>query len=146
ALREGPGGVLEIALQRDGIHTFEALILARYQMNTQVYHHRVRRIYDEYLRRYFAACDPAEFDTVEKLLAHNDVTLMARILHDTEGVRGIWAALIRERKHHRLIHETGESASAMDLRRSAELLDRLRQRYPEVDFHRDQASVSIHNL
>jgi HD domain len=35
ALREDPAGSdgLEIAIQRDGIHTFEALILARYQMN-----------------------------------------------------------------------------------------------------------------
>ena len=51
---EGAGG-LEIAIQRDGIHTFEALILARYQMNTQVYYHRVRRIYDLYLKEYFKA-------------------------------------------------------------------------------------------
>ncbi len=36
-LHEAEGGTLEIALHRDGIHTFEALILARYQMNTQVY-------------------------------------------------------------------------------------------------------------
>jgi HD superfamily phosphohydrolase len=43
-LHEGEGGALEIALRRDGIHTFEALILARYQMNTQVYLHRIRRI------------------------------------------------------------------------------------------------------
>ena len=38
---EGEAGRLELALHQDGIHTFEALILARYQMNTQVYYHRV---------------------------------------------------------------------------------------------------------
>ena len=41
---ESDGGTLEIALDRGGIHTFEALILARYQMNTQVYYHRIRRL------------------------------------------------------------------------------------------------------
>jgi HD superfamily phosphohydrolase len=32
---------VEIALEPSGLHSFEALILARYQMNTQVYYHRL---------------------------------------------------------------------------------------------------------
>ena len=40
-LQEGPMQTLELALHRDGIHAFEGLILARYQMNTQVYYHRL---------------------------------------------------------------------------------------------------------
>ncbi|MCI0376566.1 MAG: HD domain-containing protein, partial [Gemmataceae bacterium] len=54
-LHESDGGALEIGLSRDGLHTFEALILARYQMNTQVYYHRIRRIFDYYLCQYFTA-------------------------------------------------------------------------------------------
>jgi len=57
-LYEPEPGTLEIALHRDGLHTFEALILARYQMNTQVYFHRVRRIYDYYLKEYLKALGP----------------------------------------------------------------------------------------
>jgi HD superfamily phosphohydrolase len=44
--------LLQLAIERGGEHTFEALILARYQMNTQVYFHKIRRIYDHYLTEY----------------------------------------------------------------------------------------------
>ncbi len=42
-LKNPDTGRLQIGLERGGEHTFEALILARYQMNTQVYYHRIRR-------------------------------------------------------------------------------------------------------
>src|SRR5262249_8998181 len=83
-LHEAAGGVLEIALHRDGIHTFEALILARYQMSTQVYYHRIRRIYDYYLCQYFAEKGRAMFDTPRKILDQTDIQAMATILRDAE--------------------------------------------------------------
>lgn len=52
-------GRLQLAIQRGGEHTFEALILARYQMNTQVYLHRIRRIYDYYLTEYRSFGEPS---------------------------------------------------------------------------------------
>ena len=39
---------LQLAIKRGGEHAFAALILARYQMTTQVYTHRIRRIYDHH--------------------------------------------------------------------------------------------------
>ena len=45
-------GRLQLALDRGGEHAFEAMILARYQMSTQVYFHKIRRIYDHYLEEY----------------------------------------------------------------------------------------------
>jgi hypothetical protein len=148
-LHEGPGGVLEVALQRDGIHTFEALILARYQMNTQVYYHRLRRIYDHYLCRYFEAKGPEAFNTPEKVLSSNDVTALADIFRDAdtgEGPVRQWAQRIQDRRHHRLVHETGEDANAMDLRYSAQLLEDLRHRFPDRDFIHDLAAPTIHKL
>jgi HD superfamily phosphohydrolase len=96
-LHEGDGGALEIALHRDGIHTFEALILARYQMNTQVYFHRIRRIYDYYLCQYFTEKGRESFDSTDKLLALNDMRAMAGILNDADSSDGLlakWAARI----------------------------------------------------
>jgi HD superfamily phosphohydrolase len=148
-LQEGPGGVIEIALQRDGIHTFEALILARYQMNTQVYYHRLRRVYDYYLCQYFQAKGAETFDSPEKILAHNDVTMMAEILRDADqgqGDHSQWAARVRDRRHHRVVHETGEDANAMDLRYSGELFEALKKKYGDLDFYWDRASASIHKL
>jgi uncharacterized protein len=45
-------GRLQLAMHRGGEHAFEAMILARYQMNTQVYLHKIRRLYDHYLEEY----------------------------------------------------------------------------------------------
>ncbi len=148
-LHEGEGGALEIALQRDGIHTFEALILARYQMNTQVYFHRIRRIYDYYLCRYFAEKGRGDFDSTEKLLGLTDTRAMAAIWHDAgtgSSPQANWAARIRDRRHHRVVHETGEDAGAMDLKHSGRLLEKLRHEYPKVDFVPDIAKASIHKL
>jgi uncharacterized protein len=148
-LHEGDGGSLEIALHRDGIHTFEALILARYQMNTQVYLHRIRRIYDFYLYQYFTEKGRGNFNSTEKLLALTDTRAMAAILDDAEtdnGPQAKWAARIRDRRHHRRIHETGEDAGAMDLKHSGQLLEMLRQKFPDIDFIADVATASIHKL
>lgn len=71
--RDDDTGELVVGIKRDGIHSFESLILARYQMNTQVYYHRLRRIYDIYLERYFRSLDKAEFESAEKILSWNDI-------------------------------------------------------------------------
>jgi uncharacterized protein len=146
---EAPSGGLEIALHRDGIHTFEALIVARYQMNTQVYYHRLRRIYDLYLIRYHEALGADAPDTPAKVLAHSDTTMMAQIFQDAargEGDRGKWAQRICNRSHHRVAHETGANATAMDLRRSEDVLEALRRRYPDREFIPDVARARIHKL
>jgi HD superfamily phosphohydrolase len=148
-LHEAEGGVLEIALHRDGIHTFEALILARYQMNTQVYYHRVRRIYDYYLCQYFKEKGRDAFDSPKKILAQTDIQAMATLLQDAEsgqGPQARWAVRIRDRNHHRAVFETGEDASAMDLKHSEKLFEKLKAKYKDVDFIFDLAKASIHKL
>ncbi len=148
-LHEADGGTLEIVLHRDGIHTFEALILARYQMNTQVYFHRIRRIYDFYLRQYFTGRGREDFDSPEKILIQTDVRAMANILQDAEtGTETTkkWAVRIRDRHHHLVVHETGEDASAMDLVHSGQLLEKLRAEFPRIEFLPDEAAAWIHKL
>ena len=149
ALQEESNGALEIALTRDGIHTFEALILARYQMNTQVYYHRLRRIYDCYLTNYLKSLGSEAPNTPEKVLAQNDVTMMAQIMKDAECAdeeRHRWARRIRDRCHHRCIHETGANANARELRWSQEILQVLQAYYPDCNFIWDRASASTHKL
>jgi len=63
-VRDLDTGRLEIALNSGGEHIFEAMILARYQMNTQVYLHRIRRIYDHYLREYIKDWGPENYHTI----------------------------------------------------------------------------------
>jgi hypothetical protein len=148
-LSEDPSGALEVALHRDGIHTFEALILARYQMNTQVYYHRLRRIYDLYLVKYHEALGDDLPNTPEKVLSQNDITMTAMILSDAEGADGErqkWAKRVADRTHHRTVHDTGVSADADGIRRSQHLLGLLQAQYAGVEFLSDIAEGSIHKL
>jgi hypothetical protein len=74
---------------------------------------------------------------------------MAAILNDADkgnGPQAKWAARIRDRQHHRRVHETGEEAGALDLKQSGALLERLRQKFPNIDFVADVAKASIHRL
>jgi hypothetical protein len=74
---------------------------------------------------------------------------MAMILHDAEtgqGEHAKWAARIRDRNHHRVVHETGEDANVMDLRHSGTLLEQLKGQYPSIEFIPDRASSAIHKL
>jgi HD superfamily phosphohydrolase len=145
---EGSGG-LEIASQRDGIHTFEALILARYQMNTQVYYHRLRRLYDLYLKGYFKAKGNAGFDTPEKVLGHNDMTMITEIIRDADRTGEPfqpWAQRIRDRRHHPLVYESDEDAGAMVLQKVGSAFTKIQAEYPDLDFRFDVANVAIHKL
>ena len=140
---------LKLALHRDGIHTFEGLILARYQMSTQVYYHRLRRLYDLYLTRYHTALGADAFDTAKKVMAENDVTMLARIIRDAAGdsEAGKWARRIRDRNHHRVIHETGVDVDVFGVKRAEQVYQDLQERFDGVEFLFDAPKpVTIHGL
>lgn len=52
---EEPSTQPSLGVHEDGIHTAEALMLARYFMYTQLYFHPVRRIYDRHLQDFLKA-------------------------------------------------------------------------------------------
>jgi len=150
---ENPAGGLEIAIHRAGIHTFEALILARYQMNVQVYYHRLRRIYDHYLREYLRSLGQGAFNSAEKVLAENDITLLSKIFEDHargKGERNKWAARIVNRNHHRVVHDTGVAARGLEIKKSLQVFEHLRTIFPGTDFVHDicerNRPVGIHKL
>jgi uncharacterized protein len=147
-LQLGSEPALEIALHRDGIHAFEGLILARYQMSTQVSYHRLRRLYDLYLTRYHQALGPTAFDSADKVIAENDTTMMARIMRDAreDNEAGKWASRICDRRHHKLIHDTGANADAQTLRQSKQLFTEMQKRYDQREFLFDSVAKSIHDL
>ncbi|HET6385076.1 MAG TPA: HD domain-containing protein [Armatimonadota bacterium] len=148
-LHSGDLGQMRLALHEDGLHSFEALILARYQMNTQVYQHRVRQVYDIYLQRYFRTLAEEEPDEITDVVALNDVVMMSRIMADAvhaQGVRRKWAARIAGRDHHRVVYSTGANARVHETRRSKGVLDALERKYPDREFLSGPASGSIHNL
>lgn len=144
-------GSLEIAINTGGIHALEGLIIARYQMTTQVYAHRIRRIYDHYLREYFKALkeDGDGPQTVDDLLKETDFTMMTRIVRDSEDddlIRSKWAKRIHERRHHKQVHTTGVAAERQHIRKQADLFKKLEERFPSSEFIRDEDDRSIHRF
>ena len=54
----GESGELSLGLVRNGLHSAEAMAVARYLMYRQVYYHRTRRIYDFHLKQFLKAWLP----------------------------------------------------------------------------------------
>jgi uncharacterized protein len=149
--QDEPGGPLEMAIHRDGIHSFESLILARYQMNTQVYYHRLRRIYDLYLENYFSERDPTLFDTPEKVLVLNDFRETVELMNvagDTESPGHKWAERIVNRRHHRDVFALDEREGSLSVKKAATVLKRIREEFDGVEFLPDlpEKTVSIHKI
>lgn len=149
-----PGSPLEMAIHRDGIHSFESLILARYQMNTQVYYHRLRRIYDLYLEKYFQAVEEADkerFDSPSKVLELNDCRAMVDLMDAAadKSARGhVWASRIIHRRHHRDVFGLDEREGAQGVRKIAVVLKKIQTEFPDIEFLGDfpEKPVSIHKI
>jgi HD superfamily phosphohydrolase len=141
-------GRIELALGRGGEHTFEALILARYQMNTQVYYHRLRRIYDYYLTQYMKLWAPFHYKTLDDVLRFDDIKVLAEIFKDakTKNPRSKWAQRITDRKHHKVVYETGDNADLIQLKKVKRILGTVRRKFKSTDFYLDDKANSIHKL
>ena len=116
-----------LAVQIDGVHTAEALIIARYMMFTQVYFHHTRRAYDYHMtqaihyqlgKKKRSSSIPVTFPppgskkNIEKYLEWNDCKVMG-VINDGNG--GKHGHIIKNRKHHRCIFETKERSDSNDL-------------------------------
>ena len=151
-VRESREGGLELCLERGGIHTLEAMVLARYWMFTQVYYHKTRRIYDVYLSRYLDAWYRDQYSDLLNVLNYDDVIVMNDILLDARGPaqnedRQNYARRIVERRHHHVVYETSDQADAKHRREANAIEKRLRQKHPGIDFIADYGAFGkIHKF
>jgi uncharacterized protein len=144
-------GELSMGIQRDGIHSFESLILARYQMSTQVYYHRLRRIYDHYLEQFFRSLDKTTFDPPDKILEWNDIRAMNDLFVAAKdpGVPGHkWAVRIVNRRHHRNVFALDEGDTWQALKKARRVFDQIRKEFSEIDFIEDlpDQPIAIHKI
>jgi HD superfamily phosphohydrolase len=141
-------GRIELAIERGGEHTFEALILARYQMNTQVYYHRLRRIYDHYLTEYMKSWGTEHYKTMDDVLRFDDIKVLNEIAKDAaaNNDRSAWAKRIINRTHHKVVYETGDNADVIQLKKVKRILEVLRSKFRSVDFYLDDNAKGIHKL
>lgn len=119
----------KLAVEDGGVHTAEALIVARYMMFTQIYFHHTRRAFDHHLTMAIRSLlseaqqdsaletkdafpPPTSPENVEKYLEWNDWRVLGLI---NEGKGGDDGSIIKERKHHRRVFETPEVPSKENL-------------------------------
>jgi len=111
-ISEGEENVV-LGVQEGGWHVAEALIIARYQMFTQVYYHKTRRAYDYMLKEAIKETikqypSPAD---IENFLKYDDFHLWSLM----EEKNSIWFEMIKRRKHIRVVKETRETPSVEEL-------------------------------
>jgi uncharacterized protein len=99
-----------LGIEEGGIHSAEALLLARYFMFSQVYCHHVRRIYDIHLKDFLKSWLPGGmFSTsIEALLQMTDNEVMSELSKAVrdEGHPGFDPARrIAKREHFRLLYQ-----------------------------------------
>ena len=100
----------KLGIEEGGLHSAEALLLARYFMYTQVYFHSIRRIYDIHLQDFLVDLLEGElFPTKAKehlKLTDNEVTsaLLSASLNDS-GSGHLHADRIVNRKHFKLLYD-----------------------------------------
>ncbi len=111
-LPRGESDSLEPALgvEEGGIHSAEALLMARYFMYTQLYFHPVRRIYDIHLKDFLKSWLPKEVfpTTVEDNLKVTDNEVTAAIQETAQNPSASGydpAQCIMNRKHFRCIYQ-----------------------------------------
>src|SRR5579859_769078 len=147
-LKHPDSGRLQIGIERGGEHVFEALLLGRYQMNTQVYFHRIRRIFDHYLTNYMKLWGKEHYRNFDDVLQYDDLKLLVQMDADSRETneRTELAKRVVKRKHHRVVYETGDSADAIKLTKIKRVFGRLQVEFKGVDFLLDDARGSVHKL
>jgi len=137
---------VQIGLERGGEHIFEALILARYQMNTQVYFHRIRRIYDRYLTDYMTVWGKENYKTPDDILEFDDMDLLVSMKAESrkDSALAPLAKRIIERDHHKMIFETGDSANVHTMKKTKLAFQTLKAEFSDVDLIIDVGETSIH--
>lgn len=108
--RSDDSNELSLGMEEGGLHSAEALLLARYFMFAQLYYHPIRRIYDIHLQDFLKEwLDGGRFKTsITSLLSmtDNDVLVaMAEASREPNHPGHEWASRIAERRHFRLLYQ-----------------------------------------
>ncbi len=106
---DASGRELSLGVESGGLHSAEALLMARYFMYSQVYFHRVRMIYDQHLIDFLTEwLEGGQFsvDTNKHLaMTDNEVTAaIVSVARDRAKPGHNWAKRLASREHFRYLY------------------------------------------
>jgi uncharacterized protein len=137
-----------VAVEHGGVHTAEALIMARYMMFTQVYFHKTRRAYDHHVTealKFLLESDPCKGgelikdghfpppdsgSNVESYLKWDDWRVLGCIARGEAGEHG---DLIQKREHQRTVFQTSETPNEQQQKEAQDVMSRLAAFSPRID-------------
>ncbi len=121
-LKDPETGNFLIGIDKSGWHAAEGLIVARYQMFSQVYFHHTRKAYDKHITEAIKTLlknvtqrdtfPPPDKEYIEEYLDWDDWKVGGLI---REGKAGILGEIILNRNHYRRVYETSEVPSIAEL-------------------------------
>ena len=105
-----------LGLEQGGIQSAEALLLARYQMFSQVYLHQVRRAYDIHLKDFLSGwLHEGKFNTdPDKYLRLTDVEVLAAIREESFKGSNV-ARIIANRQHFKVAYSRNTGDQRLNL-------------------------------
>lgn len=88
------------------------------------------------------------YKTMDDVLRYDDIKVLAEISKDaeTKSPRTKWAQRITNRKHHKVVYETGDNADLIQLKKAKRIFDAVRKEFKPVDFYLDDNLNRIHKL
>ncbi len=148
---EGGSREPTLGVEIGGLHSAEALLLARYFMYEQVYFHHIRRIYDihlkEFMLEYFGESKyPTELRT-HLNVTDNEITAALGTACADPGARGHKAAKsIVERRHFKKVYQRLEEDISIDIDAPDRIFERVSKEFgPEnmrFDSYRQRSDPS----
>jgi len=135
-----------LGVEEGGLHSAEALLLARYFMYSQVYFHQVRRIYDVHLKDFLSAwllgtTSTGRFPTsVEEHLALTDNEVTAAILkaaREKDSPGNEPARRIVERDHFHLVYKSNPVDAEVNPEAASAVYHAVCERFGSDNFRRD---------
>jgi len=141
-LKSPTSGEPVIGVEEGGLHSAEALLLARYMMYTQVYFHAARRIYDIHLQEFLTQWLPeGKFPTdITKLIEITDNEVTAALLkaaRDKDAIGHDAARRITTREHFRVVYQRNPTDIAINPEAGTAVYQALRQQFGNEHFRRD---------
>ena len=136
--------VLLLAISSGGVQVFEEFVLARYFMFIQVYFHKTRRYFDKLLVEGLKEILPAgKFPVeIEEYLSWDD----ARVISEMKRAKGSFSQQYINRKSMTCVFETPAHATKDDNVFVRDLLDNLKEAFPDELFQIDDVDKKAHKL
>lgn len=144
-------GAPALGVEEGGLHSAEALQIARYFMFAQVYLHPVRRAYDLLLQGFMSSWIEGAnaLETCEDVLKISDSDLLVALKHASESpdVAGHeFARRINERRHFRTLYEPTQHELELSLNASETVLKAAQDQFGELDVQLDPVRTSSSEL